>query len=200
MQDFFKKVAMNQIQNPLQDHPYYLIIDLEATCCDQRSFPRNQMEIIEIGAVMVARKGLAVVDEFQTFIQPVRNPQLTAFCRELTSIRQADVDQAPQFPAALESLQAWLRPFEDYLFCSWGDYDKSQFVQDCHYHRRAYPFPDAHLNLKKQFSITQGYKKRFGMAGALQKAGIPLQGTHHRGIDDARNMAQLMPWIVGGRS
>lgn len=191
---------MNQSQETGNDFLYYLIIDLEATCCDQRSFPRNEMEIIEIGAVMVARKGLAVVDEFQTFIQPVRNPQLTAFCRELTSIRQSDVDQAPQFPAALKALQAWLAPFEDYLFCSWGDYDKSQFAQDCRFHRLAYPFPDAHLNLKKQFSITQGYKKRFGMAGALQIAGIPLQGTHHRGIDDARKMAKLMPWIVGGWS
>jgi len=118
----------------------------------------------------------------------------------LTSIRQTDVDQAPRFPDALQAMLSWLAPFENYLFCSWGDYDKSQFIQDCHYHRVAYPFPDAHLNLKKQFSITQGLKKRFGMAGALQKVGIPLQGTHHRGIDDARNMAQLMPWIIGGRS
>ena len=189
---------MNQTQESFQDHQYYLIIDLEATCCDQRSVPRDEMEIIEIGAVMVERTRLSVVHEFQTFIQPVRNPQLTSFCRELTSIRQVDVDQAPQFPEALRTLQAWLTPFEDYLFCSWGDYDKSQFEQDCRYHRVAYPFPAGHLNLKKQFSLSQGYKKRFGMAGALQKAGIPLRGTHHRGIDDARNMAQLMPWIVGG--
>ncbi|WP_417387188.1 exonuclease domain-containing protein [Gimesia sp.] len=179
-------------------YQYFLIVDLEATCCDQRSFPRNEMEIIEIGAVLVARSGLAVVDEFQTFIQPVRNPQLTSFCTRLTSIRQTDVDQAPRFPDALQAMLSWLTPYEDYLFCSWGDYDKSQFIQDCHYHRVAYPFPEAHLNLKKQFSITQGLKKRFGMAGALQKAGIPLQGTHHRGIDDARNMAKLMPWIIGG--
>ncbi|MCA9004347.1 MAG: exonuclease domain-containing protein [Planctomycetaceae bacterium] len=189
---------MNLIPEFFSQYQYFLIVDLEATCCDQRSFPRNEMEIIEIGAVLVERKGLSVVDEFQTFIQPVRNPQLTSFCHQLTSIRQADVDQAPRFPDALQAMQSWLASYENYLFCSWGDYDKSQFIQDCRYHRVPFPFSDAHLNLKKQFSITQGLKKRFGMAGALQKAGIPLQGTHHRGIDDARNMAQLMPWIIGG--
>jgi len=35
------------------------------------------------------------------------------------------------------------------------------------------------------------------MARALEIAGLPLDGTHHRGIDDARNMAKLMPYILG---
>jgi inhibitor of KinA sporulation pathway (predicted exonuclease) len=35
------------------------------------------------------------------------------------------------------------------------------------------------------------------MAQALRLAEIELQGTHHRGIDDARNIARLMPFILG---
>jgi len=53
------------------------------------------MEIIEIGAVMVEAQGLTVIDEFQTFIKPVRYPILTEFCKSLTSITQEQVDQAP---------------------------------------------------------------------------------------------------------
>jgi inhibitor of KinA sporulation pathway (predicted exonuclease) len=34
------------------------------------------------------------------------------------------------------------------------------------------------------------------MAQALQLAGLPLEGTHHRGIDDARNIAKLLPYIL----
>ncbi|VXD16618.1 Exonuclease RNase T and DNA polymerase III (fragment) [Planktothrix paucivesiculata PCC 9631] len=56
----------------------------------------------------------------------------------------------------------------------------------------AYP----HINLKQLFSRTQGLPKRYGMAQALQLAGIPLEGTHHRGIDDARNIAKLLPFIL----
>jgi inhibitor of KinA sporulation pathway (predicted exonuclease) len=35
------------------------------------------------------------------------------------------------------------------------------------------------------------------MAEALKMAGITLEGTHHRGIDDTRNIVKLMPYILG---
>ncbi len=59
------------------------------------------------------------------------------------------------------------------------------------------PFRGKHLNLKKQFSAQLGEATRYGMAGALRRVGLPLVGTHHRGIDDARNIARLLPWILG---
>jgi inhibitor of KinA sporulation pathway (predicted exonuclease) len=34
------------------------------------------------------------------------------------------------------------------------------------------------------------------MAEALQIAGLPLEGTHHGGIDDARNIAKMLPYIL----
>lgn len=179
----------------MQEYTHYLIIDVEATCCDQGTIHRKEMEIIEIGAVMVEASELSIVDDFVTFINPVRNPILTKFCTELTTIKQSDVDTAPKFPEAIQNLKEWMLQYENFLFCSWGDYDKQQFQQDCMYHQILYPF-GAHLNIKKQFSETQQLKKKYGMAGALRKAGIPLEGTHHRGIDDARNMAKLMPYIV----
>ena len=188
---------MGQVEEEFCRYPYFLVIDLEATCCNQKSVPRNEMEIIEIGAVIVAQESLSIVDEFQTFIRPVRHPQLTPFCTELTSIRQSDLTDSPRYSEALSLLQRWLMPFDQYLFCSWGDYDKSQFEQDCRFHQISYPFRSDHLNLKKQFSKSQSLTKKYGMAGALKLANITLEGTHHRGIDDARNMAKLMPYIVG---
>lgn len=191
---------MSHHQSAFDAYTHFLIIDFEATCCDQRSVPRQEMEIIEIGAAMVSRHTLTLQADFQAFIKPVRHPELTPFCTELTSIQQADVDSAAEFPEVLERFLEWSQPFAPCLFCSWGDYDKSQLKQDCRYHRVPYPFPEAHLNLKKQFSISMGFTKKFGMAQALKRAGLELEGTHHRGIDDARNMARMMPWIVGGET
>ena len=34
------------------------------------------------------------------------------------------------------------------------------------------------------------------MAKALQLVDLPLEGTHHRGIDDARNIAKLLPYML----
>jgi inhibitor of KinA sporulation pathway (predicted exonuclease) len=177
---------------------FYLIIDLEATCSDTGEVPPREMETIEIGAVIQCAKTFEVQSELQQFIKPVRHPNLTEFCTQLTSIRQADVDAALPFFAAMQRLQQWLVDFPDYLFCSWGDYDKRQIEQDCQFHGVGYPFTSTHMNLKKAFSESLGLKKKFGMAEALKHLGLKLQGTHHRGIDDARNMAQIVRGICIG--
>lgn len=181
---------------------HYLVIDLEATCDDREegdgrgAVPPGEMEIIEIGAVLADAATLEPVGDFQTFIQPVRHPLLTPFCTRLTSITQGDVSNAPSFRAAITDLARFIDG-RDALFCSWGDYDRKQFEQDARYHHVELPFGGRHLNLKKRFTEQLGETKRYGMAGALERVGLPLLGTHHRGIDDARNIAKLLPWCLG---
>ena len=171
---------------------YYLIVDVEATCSDDGAVPRPEMEIIEIGAVMQNSHTFQVESEFQTFIRPVRHPQLTPFCTTLTGIVQADLVHAPPFPEALEAMKEWMYGFEDALFCSWGDYDRSQFQRDCDYHRVSYPFRSGHLNLKAEFSEFSGRRKKLGLAEAVRSLGLQFEGSHHRGIDDARNIARVV--------
>jgi len=45
----------------------YLVIDFEATCCDCGTVTKDAMEIIEIGAVMVAARDFRVEGEFRSF-------------------------------------------------------------------------------------------------------------------------------------
>ncbi|NES97907.1 MAG: exonuclease domain-containing protein [Desertifilum sp. SIO1I2] len=181
----------------LTQYDYYLVLDLEATCCNNDSIKRHEMETIEIGAVMVESKDLKAVSEFQTFIKPVRHPVLTDFCQSLTSITQAQVDGGRSYGEAIAHLQQWLSNYPKAVFGSWGDYDRKQFQQDSKYHQLPFPIAFPHVNLKQQFSSTQGLPKRYGMAQALEMAGIELEGIHHRGIDDARNIAKLLPFILG---
>jgi inhibitor of KinA sporulation pathway (predicted exonuclease) len=175
---------------------YFLVIDLEATCDEDRRIRSRHMEIIEIGSVLVDAGTLLPVAEHQTFVKPVRHPVLTEFCTKLTTITQADVENAPGFPEAIASLACFLGG-RDALFCSWGDYDRRQFEQDAQFHGVELPFGGKHLNVKKQFSAQLGEETRYGMESALRRVGLTLEGTHHRGIDDARNIARLLPWVLG---
>ena len=178
---------------------YYLVVDLEATTSDDGSLPPEQMETIEIGAVIVSAATLEVVDEFQSFVRPVRHPKLQPFCTELTSITQDTVDAAPGFPAAFAALQAKLAGRHPVIFASWGRYDRLQLQRDCAFHH--VPFHLApHWNVKVAFTEAQKLRKKLGMAQALKHCGLPLLGMHHRGIDDARNIARLLPWIVGPKA
>ena len=174
---------------------HFLVIDLEATCCDDNSFPRTDMEIVEIGAVMVCPTTHQPIDEFQTFIRPALNPILTIFCRELTNISQSQVDSAPSFTDAMANFIDWANGFAPFVFCSWGNYDRTQFQSDCMQHDVAYPFGDRHINLKAEFASANGRRKKLGVPAALRSVGLTFSGSHHRGIDDARNIACLLPYI-----
>lgn len=182
-----------------QRFSHYLVIDFEATCCDQGTVPRAQMEIIEFGAVMVDAQTLSVIDEFQRFVRPVRHPRLTPFCTALTSIAQGDVDAATGFAAVAAEIKTWAHRHANFAFCSWGDYDRKQLEQDCAFHRVPDPLGAPHINVKRRMAEVQGLAKGLGLGSAIQRAGLAFVGTHHRGIDDARNIARLLPFVFGGR-
>lgn len=67
---------------------YFLIVDLEATCSDDGSVPREEMEIIEIGAVMLNRSTWEVDSEYQKFIKPVRHPILKRNLLHIWEVRK----------------------------------------------------------------------------------------------------------------
>ena len=181
----------------LEKYHYFLVIDLEATCSDLKEIPRHEMETIEIGAVMVESTSLQPLAEWQTFIQPVRHPVLTQYCRDLTSITQKQVNQAPLYPDAIALFQHWLANYDNYIFGSWGNFDCKQLVKDSKYHSLPYPLDCNHLNCKKLFAQNQVIHRNYGLKQALELAKIELTGTQHRGIDDARNLAQLLPYVLG---
>ncbi|MEL7244456.1 MAG: 3'-5' exonuclease [Cyanobacteria bacterium J06573_2] len=174
---------------------YFLIVDLEATCSNDGSVPREEMEIIEIGAIMLNRSTWEIDSEYQRFIKPVIHPKLTKFCTELTTINQQDVETAATFPEVMIQFKKWIDTYPKNIFCSWGNYDKNQFLQDCAFHNLAYPFGSEHRNIKKEFSSYLGTKKKFGITQALDNLGLKFEGVHHRGIDDARNIATIYQYM-----
>ncbi len=169
----------------------YVIVDFEATCCDHNTVPREEMEIIEIGAVAVNKNSLNIQDEFQKFVRPSRQPILTTFCTQLTTITQDMVNEANSFNSVLREFSQWIESFDDPVFCSWGFYDKKQLKQDCDFHNLDFPFTEQHINIKKEFALKMGLRKGVGLGKALNLVKLNFQGTAHRGIDDAKNMARI---------
>jgi 3'-5' exoribonuclease 1 len=178
----------------------FIIVDLEATC-DEHGFDRAKMEIIEIGAVEMLAADAPPSREFARFIRPVVTPKLSPFCTQLTSITQTDVDNADGFSTVFHEFLDWIGddPNKPFVFCSWGQYDLNQIKQDCERHRFLFPQTfENHLNVKKLYAQVQNTKP-MGMDGALRHAGLPLVGFHHRGIDDARNIAALARLVLPKR-
>jgi inhibitor of KinA sporulation pathway (predicted exonuclease) len=181
---------------------YWLVMDFEATCEDgERRWPN---EIIEWPCVLVDAETKATVDEFRSFVRPTERPSLTPFCTRLTSITQADVIDAPPLPEVLAAFDAWLRSYgasEDdgtalSVWC--GDWDLATCLpRECA--RKGLdgavpPVLRRWCNVKLPFvevAAAGSSKKRQGMDGMLRTLSLPLEGHHHLGIDDARNIAKI---------
>ena len=167
----------------------YVILDLEATCWDQ--WEKKDNETIEIGAVLINEQR-EIISEFQSFIKPIRYPKLSEFCIELTTIQQEQVDNAKYFYEVIEEFKKWFGYGEDeYILCSWGYYDKRQFEDDCKLHNLESDWCKKHISLKHQYGEIKMLQRNVGMKKALEIEKISAVGTHHRGIDDARNISKI---------
>ncbi len=114
-----------------------IVMDLEAMCFKNDMNP-EKMEIIEIGAVKLDSKSLKSVDEFSSFVRPIHRPILSDFCKELTSIRQCDIDKADDFKTVFTRLLDWIGE-SSYRIASWGEYDIKQLKIDCKRHGISFP-------------------------------------------------------------
>jgi inhibitor of KinA sporulation pathway (predicted exonuclease) len=181
----------------------YVVLDFEATC--RAGPPPDPQEIIEFPSVLVDGTTFEVLDTFESFVRPVHHPILTEFCSELTSISQSDVDGAPTFPVVLERHLAWLQehglatsedpPGHPYVLVTCGDWDLRTMLpgQLRAADLGAVPWPYRRwMNLKTPFKRWADPGQPSSMPGMLEALGLELEGTHHRGIDDCRNLARIL--------
>lgn len=175
------------------------IIDLECTCDDTKTLiPREQMEIIEIGVVIADLSG-KTYREFNAFVKPVIHPTLTPFCTELTSITQSQVDNGLSLQKALTQLDDFLFNENVDAWASWGAFDANQIRKDIRNNRlreKDYSFLEMrHINLSHEYVLSQRLKRKMGVRKALASHNMKFIGIPHRGIDDVKNIARLLPFI-----
>ena len=174
----------------------YIVVDLEATCWEKDSTP-ERMEIIEIGAVCLIPGAPEPASEFGAFVRPIVSPILSEFCTLLTSIRQQDVEAAESFDTVFPRFVEWIGE-EPFRLVSWGRYDLDQFRLECRRNRTAFPVSfKNHINLRKEFARARRIAP-VGLKAALDLLEIPLVGTHHRGLDDAKSTACIAQRILPG--
>lgn len=181
-------------------------VDLEATCCDDNSFPRSEMEIIEIGLSVVNTTvdGYEELDNFSLFVRPVIHTQLTKFCTELTTIQQDDVDEAVTWPTVAAAVQDRLRTIaQQYdpipmVWVSWGDFDRNLIARESDRTGAVNPMPSTHFNLKAVDAAWRNTTKQRGLMGAVSSLGIAFPGTLHRAGDDAKAVAAVLRKIGPG--
>lgn len=170
-----------------------VIIDIECTCDDAKNLPRSEMEIIEIGAVFgrLTDVSFVLVDEVRIYVRPVIHAKLTQFCISLTGITQDVVDTASPLSEGLKRFAGRISSNSPRVWGSWGNFDLRQFEKESLSKNITNPLVALpHVNIKQLYARKRGH--RVGLARAIRLSGLVFQGRHHSGLDDARNIAQLL--------
>ncbi|KAK2193357.1 hypothetical protein NP493_15g06052 [Ridgeia piscesae] len=183
------KMTSENARQPTQLFDYFLVLDFEATC-DQDKKPQPQ-EIIEFPVLKVNGKTFETEAVFHQYVQPRVNRELSPFCTELTGIIQDMVDNQPHLEETLQKFANWMETeglWKDdvkSVFVTCGDWDlKTMLPQQCKYFNIRCPqYFKTWINIKKSYCDHQGNYAR-GMMPMLSGLGLRHEGRHHSGIGE----------------
>lgn len=172
-----------------------LVIDVEATCWQGAPPEGQESEIIEIGVCRLDVASGEPLSKHSILVRP-EHSRIGEFCTQLTTLTHKQVlKKGISFDKACAMLE---REFlsKKRLWASFGDYDRSLFERQCEARGVAYPFNSGHINVKSLFGIMQALPYEVGMTRALELLELELEGTHHRGVDDAHNVARILSKLL----
>jgi inhibitor of KinA sporulation pathway (predicted exonuclease) len=174
---------------------HILVIDIEATCWEGGYPPKGEAnDVIEIGLVPLELSTGRRLERRSILVRPERST-VGPFCTQLTTLTQEQVDGGILFKDACKVLEEEYHSSER-LWASFGDYDRRQIERQCREQGVRYPFGPSHLNAKTLCSISKGLRTEVELVAALNLFGLPMEGTLHRGADDAWNIAALLAVLL----
>jgi inhibitor of KinA sporulation pathway (predicted exonuclease) len=171
-----------------------IVIDVEATCWEGEPPEGQENEIIEIGICPLDAATGERQEKRGIIVKPEKST-VSDYCTTLTTLTQSDVEKGISFEQACAILKKDYRT-KQRVWASYGDYDRRQFEKQCLARNIDYPFGPTHMNIKNLFALAHRLPGEVGMAGALRIMGMPLEGIHHRGEDDAWNIAGILSELL----
>lgn len=173
-----------------------VVVDVECTCWPGNPPRGQENEIIEIGLCLLDIASRQRSEKRSILVKP-EHSEISEFCTQKTTLTPAMVEKGVPLRDACAILMSEYRTKER-VWASWGDFDRHQFERESRSKGVPYPFGSRHINVKTLFALTHRLPEEVGMAEALKIAGLPLEGTHHRGADDAWNIARLLSGLLMG--
>ncbi len=179
----------------------YLVIDLEMCNVKGRAAKKSKFylshEIIQIGAVVLDENN-RISDEFNSYVKPEYG-KLDGFIKDLTGIREEQLEAAPGLRGAIDRLDKWMNG-RDLTAASWSEEDLFQLSQEMRQKRirnhRIEKLFDNWIDMQKSFCDMLSEPKAISLQNALELASIRPTGQFHNGLSDASNTALLFAKIA----
>jgi len=172
-------------------------LDFEANCTNQGSL--KCQEVIEFPIVPVCLKTNKILQDkiFHEYVKPTEVPEITEFCTGLTGITQETVNKGSTIQEVLQKCDAYMLKNgfnnENTVFVTCGNWDLNTCLKnEMTYKNIQYSeYFKKFVNIKMMYESVTGQKAK-GMDGMLQDLNLELDGKHHSGIDDSKNIAKIL--------
>ncbi|CAF1265570.1 unnamed protein product [Adineta ricciae] len=206
-------VTTNTVGQPFD---YYCVLDFEAVCHQanpgsKRRSPDDVWEIIEFPICLLEAQTNTVIDIYHSYVRPTIKPRLNDICIQITGITQDMVDQSPTFDHVWRDVQKFLSKhslicLEDenkpmlrsFTWITCGNWDLRTMLplqlQQSGFDRPK--FINNFINIKDLYMEYNPSNRINGMKDLLKRLHLTLDGKHHSGIDDTKNIAKIAQWFI----
>lgn len=161
--------------------------------CSKGGMLFEDMEAIRLGAVKYELE-TGKVTGFDRYIRPQDQSPLSAFCRELTGIKDSDLTKADDFPEVFKEFLYWVGGIKKTRFLSWSPSDLLRLKADAARHH----LPEATIEkIAKRYVDFQAIftKRAARTAPSVEKAlafyGLEFIGEPHHPMYDAYNTFRI---------
>ena len=206
---YFKKVTYTPkgkdakpIDFDLRPFEHLLILDFEANCIDGGALECQEIIEFPVVPVHIPTKTIQVDKIFHTYVKPTVVPTITEFCTGLTGITQAQVNAGLPIKDVLANLDKWMTTHgytaENSTIVTCGAWDlKTCLRKEAEYKKIDLPlYLRKFINVKDAWMCTFFKAKGDGMPGMLNSLNLTLDGKHHSGIDDSKNIAKIVLGLI----
>jgi sporulation inhibitor KapD len=161
----------------------HLFIDFEFTMPERNVRMKDfYAEIIEVGIVAVVED--QIIEQFSSYVTPLRFQILSERCKSFLHISQQQVDSGLSFYELIRKMEEFNKNY-DTTIVTWGNMDMKVLRHNCLEAGVAFPFDADELDLSMEYKRFFGDQNQTGLWKAVQEYGKEGTGKHHRALDDA---------------
>ena len=186
---------------------FLFVLDFEANCVKGERL--EPAEIVEFPVVPISAKSNTILDKqiFHQYVNPTVH-SLQPFTTELCGITLEMLKGAKSLDSVLNDFENFLKSNQfspdEFVFVTCGDFD----LRGCLKREAKFknmdvkPYLKRYINLKEVFEIgllgrgvnngSKTFQTDTSMEDMLEKLGLKLDGRHHSGIDDSKNLAKIV--------
>lgn len=176
---------------------YYLVLDFEANCSGDN---KKDHEIIEFPCIVVNSATGEIKAEFRTFVRLVNHDKLSEFAKDLTGITDEQVNSGISWADSLVAFEKWCHDNNidsNATIVTCGDWDLGTMLPRQLNITKTKLSPFLTELFGKWHNVITSFKdhykndKRKGLARMLEQLDLSLDGKHHSGIDDCKNIVKI---------